>query len=464
MKLRIKLALFSILLIVLAIVVCCALILSFAQENEMKRVTEAGIANYRSFYYSLSNALSSGLPAQIDIRQSYLIHSFRSIEGFDAFTLSQNNDAICNNVGFQVESLLTDHRSTTLTEDLPIQYSTVRVNGRDYFIAHTVLSVESERYDLALARDISKITDNVRELAARCIAVGTIVTVLAALAMWLIVHQSLRPIQALKNGAAKLAQGQYESRIPIPGKDELSELAADFNSMAFAIESNIEQLNEKNMRQQAFINDLTHELRTPITSILLCTETLLSRKVSPETESRSLERIYNQGKWIESLSQKLITLVMLQGEIALQSESVSELLAAVTESTFDTLQESNMRLLVDRSMDSLPMDFDLLRSALVNLVENARKASSDGQSIEIRAHDHEIAVTDHGKGIPKEEVARVTEPFYTLDHSRSKKRGGMGLGLALVKQIARVHGATLSIDSVLEEGTTVRLIFSAPKR
>ena len=463
MKLKTKLMALSIVLITLAIAVCCTLIVGFAQSRELQSVTEAGIADYRSFYFSLSGALSPGLPQASEILHSYVIRAFRSIDGFDAFTLSKGGNVICNNIGFRIEALLSNHPSATTIGDLPIQYKITRVMGRDYFLAHATLPLDNKLYDLSLARDISSILDDLRALATRCIVVGSIVTLIATLGMWLIVHQSLRPIQALKNGAAKLAQGQYESRIPITGKDELSELAADFNSMAFAIESNIEQLNEKSMRQQAFINDLTHELRTPITSILLCTETLLSRKVSPETESRSLERIYNQGKWIESLSQKLITLVMLQEEIELQSESVSELLAAVTESTFDTLQESNMGLLVDCSMDSLPMDFDLLRSALVNLVENARKASSDGQSIEIRAHDHEIAVTDHGKGIPKEEVTRVTEPFYTLDHSRSKKRGGMGLGLALVKQIVEAHGATLSIDSVLDEGTTVRIAFPSFK-
>lgn len=463
MKLRTKLMALSILLLTLAIAVCCALILRFAQKREMQDITEAGIADYRSFYFSLSGALSPSLPTQDDVKRSYLISAFRSIDGFDAFTLSMDDDDICNNVGFRVDALLRDDNVTVTIGDLPIRYKTVRVNGKDYFIAHATLSAGSERYDLALARDISNIMDSLRALATQCIAVGTMVTVLAAFAMWLIVYQSLRPIQKLRDGAAKLAQGQYESRIPIAGKDELSELACDFNSMASAIESNIDQLNEKNVRQQAFINDLTHELRTPITSILLSTETLLGRKVPPETANRSLERIYDQGKWIESLSQKLITLVMLQGEIALQPESVSELLSAVAETTANTLHESNIELRIDCSMDSLPMDLDLLRSALVNLIENARRASNDGQVIQLSAHGNEICVSDHGAGIPQEELARVTEPFYMIDCSRNKKHGGMGLGLALVKQIAEAHGAALSIDSVLGEGTTVKLTFLPPK-
>ena len=105
------------------------------------------------------------------------------------------------------------------------------------------------------------------------------------------------------------------------------------------------------------------------------------------------------------------------------------------------------------------MDFVLLRSALVNLVMNAKAASTGGQTIELRAEGHRIEVADHGAGIAPEEIARITEPFYRVDRSRSKKYGGAGLGLALVKRIVEAHGATLTIESVVSEGTTVRIDF-----
>ena len=105
------------------------------------------------------------------------------------------------------------------------------------------------------------------------------------------------------------------------------------------------------------------------------------------------------------------------------------------------------------------MDFDLMRSALANLVENAKRASSEGQTITLAAHGNVIEVIDHGKGIPVEEIARITEPFYMVDRSRSKRNGGSGLGMALVQKIAEAHGAELVIESVENEGTTMRLIF-----
>ena len=172
-----------------------------------------------------------------------------------------------------------------------------------------------------------------------------------------------------------------------------------------------------------------------------------------------LLRIYDQCKWLEQLSGKLMTLVLLQGEISLREESVAELLEAVKESTADKLEKQNMKLCLNCEMDTLPMDFDLMRSALVNLVENARKASRDGQTIYLCAKNNTIEVRDFGQGIPAKELPRITEPFYMVDKSRSKKQGGAGLGLAIVQRIASAHGAALTAESVPGEFTAIKIVF-----
>ena len=105
------------------------------------------------------------------------------------------------------------------------------------------------------------------------------------------------------------------------------------------------------------------------------------------------------------------------------------------------------------------MDADLMESLLVNLLDIAVKASKPGSEIELKAWDNTILVRDHGKGIPEEEISRVTEAFYMVDKSRSKKAGGIGLGLAICQRIAQIHGARLSIESTLGEGTSVYVIF-----
>ena len=103
------------------------------------------------------------------------------------------------------------------------------------------------------------------------------------------------------------------------------------------------------------------------------------------------------------------------------------------------------------------MDGDLMCSALVNLIENSAKASTPGDMIEVLADKKGFAVMDHGRGIPEKDLARVTDPFYMGDPSRSKQSGGFGLGLALVKEIAAVHGGRLEIESHPGQGTTARI-------
>ena len=102
-------------------------------------------------------------------------------------------------------------------------------------------------------------------------------------------------------------------------------------------------------------------------------------------------------------------------------------------------------------------DEDLLCSALCNLVENAAKASQAGSTVHLRLLGSTLEVEDQGVGIPAEAISKLTEPFYTADPSRSKQRGGFGLGLSLVKAIADAHGGTLEIESTLGMGTLARL-------
>ena len=459
MKLRTKLTAFSILLIGLAVFICCALILSFVQSGVRSDITETGLTDFQFFNQSLWQTLTNDLPESKIVRHSMLVNAFRAIDGFVEFSLKENGEILTSNVGFDVESLLGDDLQPSVGSLAEIEHKIILTPDGDYFIAHAILTVGTDRYDLSLARNITQRTNEIRELAVKCVLVGLVITALAAVAMWMLVFRAMHPIERLRKGAGELARGHYDKRIDIRGHNELAELAGDFNTMADAIEENVDSLRDRSVRQQAFINDLSHEMKTPITSILLNAETLLGRNVPPETMHRSLNRIFDQGKWLELLSQKLMTLVLLQERIDLRPERVTNLLQAVKETTIDALQEKGIALALDCDAGTLRMDFDLMRSALVNLVMNAMAASNSGQTIEIRAHSASIEVLDHGAGIPPDEIARITEPFYRVDRSRSKKHGGAGLGLALVKQIATAHGAQLVIESVVSRGTTVRIEF-----
>ena len=172
-----------------------------------------------------------------------------------------------------------------------------------------------------------------------------------------------------------------------------------------------------------------------------------------------LFRSQEQGRWLERLVQKLLKLLTLCQEITPEPVSVPELLEAVREGTAEILGQRGVRLDIQCSMEALRGDRDLLLSALMNLVDNASKASQPGSVVWLTAGGNRIEVADQGSGIPPESLNHVTEPFYTADRSRSKRQGGAGLGLTLVKEIAEAHGGTLEVESTPGIGTIVRMHF-----
>ncbi|MEN6635016.1 MAG: HAMP domain-containing protein, partial [Clostridiaceae bacterium] len=279
MKLRTKLTVCSILLIGLAVFICCALILSFVQSGAWSDITETGLTDFQAFEQSLWQTLTNDLPESKIVRHSLMVNAFRAIDGFVEFSLKENGEILSSNVGFDVESLLGDDAQTSVGARAVIEHKIIHTPDGDYFIAHATLPIGTERYDLSLARDITKSTNEIRVLAAKCALVGLVITTLAAAAMWLLVFRAMHPIERLRKGAGELARGHYDKRIDIRGHNELAELAGDFNTMADAIEENVDSLRDRSERQQAFINDLSHEMKTPITSILLNAETLLGRNV-----------------------------------------------------------------------------------------------------------------------------------------------------------------------------------------
>jgi signal transduction histidine kinase len=197
-------------------------------------------------------------------------------------------------------------------------------------------------------------------------------------------------------------------------------------------------------------------------SMLLHTDTLLTADLTTEEARNSLTHLHEQCRWLERLSQKLLKLVTLEHEIQVQPENISELFDDVSFSTADTLRERNTPLITkcDTETETMAMDYDLMKSLIINLIDNASKASEPGQEIKLRAHGNIIEVSDSGSGIAKEDAARVTDAFYMADRSRSKKTGGAGLGLALAKRIADAHGAELVIESEPGAGTTVSVVFA----
>ena len=244
--------------------------------------------------------------------------------------------------------------------------------------------------------------------------------------------------------------------------DEIGALAGDFNLMAEAVETRIAELMETAERQRLFIGGVTHEFKTPLTALLLHSRMLRRANMTDEEKDASLEHIESQCEWLERLVQTLLKLITLEREIERRPCEVDALFDTVRQNTQKSLADRGVTLITHSGGGTLNCNADLIQSLLINLVDNAAKAydaDAADKRVLLTFSNNTIQVKDFGRGIPKEAMERIFEPFYMVDKSRSKKAGGSGLGLALVKRIADAHDAELTVKSGVGKGTTVRVHF-----
>lgn len=341
------------------------------------------------------------------------------------------------------------------------------IDGRNVLIAGSLVAVRNTSYAVYVVEDISTTYNSIVSLAWTFAAVSLAGVLIGAGCIALIMRRSTRPLTSLAKTARQIAGGDYSMRADVHTKDEIGALAGDFNLMAEAVEARIAELTETAERQRLFIGGVTHEFKTPLTALLLHSRMLRRANMTEEERDNSLAHIESQCAWLERLVQTLLKLITLEQAILVENVSVAALFEWVRQSTQQALADKGVALIMRCDADTLPMNADLMQSLLINLVDNAVKAydaDAQNKTVTLSCYGNVLEVKDFGRGIPKESMERIFEPFYMVDKSRSKKAGGSGLGLALVKQIADAHGARLEVESTLGSGTAVRVVFPNYKK
>ena len=336
------------------------------------------------------------------------------------------------------------------------------IDGRNVLIAGSLVAVRNTSYAVYVVEDISTTYNSIVSLAWIFAAVSLAGILLGAGCIALIMHRSTRPLTALAKTARQIAGGDYSMRADVYTQDEIGALAGDFNLMAEAVEAHIAELTETAERQRLFIGGVTHEFKTPLTALLLHSRMLRRANMSEDERNNSLAHIETQCEWLERLVQTLLKLITLEREIERRPCEVDALFDTVRQNTQKSLADRGVTFITHSDGGTLNCNADLIQSLLINLVDNAAKAydaDAADKRVLLTFSNNTIQVKDFGRGIPKEAMERIFEPFYMVDKSRSKKAGGSGLGLALVKRIADAHDAELTVKSGVGKGTTVRVHF-----
>lgn len=332
--------------------------------------------------------------------------------------------------------------------------------GRRVLTAGSAVTLHGTAYAVYVVEDVTGVYEDVARMAAAFLLLSAACALPGAGIVALLLRRGARPLTELAGAARRIADGEYGIRARVRTRDEVGTLAGDFNAMADALEARIAELAGTAERQRLFIGGVTHEFRTPLTALLLHARLLRRANMTDAERDASLEHIEQQCQWLERLVQALLGIVALGREAGRAPCKTDALFARVRQSAEQALAARGAALETRADGGTLLIDADLMRSLLVNLVDNAAKAydpGAPGARVLLAAGGGEITVTDHGRGIPPEALAHIFEPFYTVDRSRSKRRGGSGLGLALVKAVADAHGAALTVESAPGRGTVVRL-------
>ena len=325
----------------------------------------------------------------------------------------------------------------------------------------SAITTEGMSYSVVTAMDISEIyamkkkqTDFVRKVSV--ISAGAISFVLLITVLLM-----LSPLNRLNVYTKTIADGNYRIRIREHGSQEFRELAKNMNVMADSIQTNATRLEKIAEDRQTFIANLSHEMKTPLTSILGFADILRIKKHVDDNERIEYAGvIVEETKRLRSLSGKLMGIVAMNGtEIEKRPVSLQSMINETKTALVPLLAKNDVRLECMSQDITISADEELFKSLLYNIIENAVKASPKGETVVLNAAMYEgdavIAITDHGIGMTPEVVKKAFEPFFMADKSRSRKAGGAGLGLALCQKIANLHSAKVEIDSHPNEGTTV---------
>lgn len=343
-----------------------------------------------------------------------------------------------------------------------LNYSRYEFEGKNYLVFRTIYQNDYYFYWIT---DSSYVQKRLEQLAVLMLVITGTLTVVVSLILYRMITRTLVPLQELEESAQAIAEGDYARRTIVKRQDEIGSLAGHFNQMAEAVEVRTRQLEESERRKTLFMGNLTHELKTPLTAISGYADTMLMTKLTPSEEEEALSYIHSESERLERLSRKMMQLLELdqRSEIEMEEHSVRELFAAAEQSCKQILQDKQIRLIITEHGERLWMDLDLMTDVIVNLVDNAVKASANGGEIILGAGTDEqghtyLQVEDFGGGIPADEQEKILEPFYMVDKSRSRQHGGAGLGLALVKLILEHHGMQMKIESEVGAGTKISMI------
>lgn len=281
----------------------------------------------------------------------------------------------------------------------------------------------------------------------------------------------VRRIKGIRDATAMVSAGNYDIQLPVTSfDDEIGELATDFNKMVKKLKTSMDEIDSLEKRRRQFMADVSHEMRTPLTTISGVIEGMRNKMIPEEEkekginlvsqETKRLIRLVNENLDYEKIRSNQVKLIIEEIELA-------EILEIIQETLMIQADEKNNRIIVEVEQGTnVYADYDRLTQILINITKNSIQFTKDG-TIWLRGKDspHEtiIEIEDTGIGIAPEEIESIWRRFYKAEISRTNNPyGEFGLGLSIVKQLVQLHQGKISVSSKEHNGT--KFVIRIPKQ
>ena len=375
--------------------------------------------------------------------------------------------------------IITDHTAKVLYDNLnpnPGYYALFpeilcAMEGNDVFFSqyndgaiqsHAATPVVSYRTTLGCVYMMEYDTDQgslIKSLQGNVLRITLILEIVMILFSLIFSRTYSRRIQQIMASMRIIQKGDYSHKVKLGGHDELSLLGDEFNDLT-------ERLQTSEQKRSRFVSDASHELKTPLASIKLLTDSILQNDMDMETVREFVGDIGNEADRLTRTTGKLLSLTKVDGQIVEDCEIIN--MAPTVERVVRMLsgiaRENNITIETDLTQDSpvLILEDDLYQIAF-NLAENGIKYNVPGGKLSIRLLRQEdnavLQVADTGSGIPEDALGHIFERFYRVDKARSRASGGSGLGLAIVRAIVQKNRGEITVETELGKGTVFTVSF-----
>lgn len=315
---------------------------------------------------------------------------------------------------------------------------------------------EGQIAGLFMCRPLPQIQASLMEMYEMSVVSLFLVSLLGILVSYLTAKYVALPVMQVNRAAKVIANGNFAERVEVSSNDELGELAESFNHMAESL-----QAHEKVQRD--FIANISHDLRSPLTSMQGFLTAMVDGTVPPEKQGKYLRIVLEETQRLSRMTQGIVELSRAQSSALLLEESdfdLNGLIRMNIEMLEPQLVEKNVRICAMFAEEGTMVhgDMDKISRVLQNLLGNAVKFSPLNGTIDVETTLKEkkilVSVKDQGPGISEEDQKYVFDRFYKTDTTRNKDKTGSGIGLAIVREFLQAHGETITVKSKLGEGTT----------